>query len=156
MVTGSVPHTPTQFFCKYPPGIVGRTRRSLKRLRFTCTPNGRREFVPRDQVFPYFPFTLHCFYIKISSFILVSTIGIVRDYFHLLIFYSEKFLTWVWRLPLAVNVNLNLSIVPGVLAETVKTGGAFHLSELTGQTIPNAMRISILLKSLQPYQSNPK
>ena len=58
---------------------------------------------------PYFPFTLHCFYIKISSFILVSTIGIVRDYFHLLIFYSEKFLTWVWRLPLAVNVNLNLS-----------------------------------------------
>ena len=36
------------------------------------------------------------------------------------------------------------------------TEGAFHLSELTGQTIANAMRISILIKSLQPDQSNPK
>ena len=27
---------------------------SLERLRFTFTPNGRREFVPRDQVFPLF------------------------------------------------------------------------------------------------------
>ena len=24
----------------------------LERLRFTFTPNGKREFVPRDQVFP--------------------------------------------------------------------------------------------------------
>ena len=54
---------------------------------------------------PYFPFTLHCFYTKISSFMPVLTIGIVPDCFYLLIFYSEKF----WRLPFAVNVNLNLS-----------------------------------------------
>ena len=27
---------------------------TLERLRFTFTPNGRREFVPRDQVFPLF------------------------------------------------------------------------------------------------------
>ena len=40
----------------------------------------------------------------------VLTIGIVRDCFYLLIFYSEKFSIWVWRLPFAVNVNLNLSI----------------------------------------------
>ena len=26
--------------------------RLLERLRFTCTPNGKREFVLRDQVFP--------------------------------------------------------------------------------------------------------
>ena len=58
---------------------------------------------------PYFSFTLYCFYTKISSFMPVLTIGIVRDCFYLLIFYSEKFSTWVWRLPFAVNVNLNLS-----------------------------------------------
>ena len=58
---------------------------------------------------PYFPFTLYCFYTKISSFIPVLTIGIVRDCFYLLIFYSEKFSTWVWSLPFAVNMNLNLS-----------------------------------------------
>ena len=56
---------------------------------------------------PYFPFTLYCFYTKISSFMPVLTIGIVRDCFYLLIFYSEKFSTWVWRLPFAVIVNLS-------------------------------------------------
>ena len=39
---------------------------------------------------------------------------------------------------------------------SVGTKDAFHLSELTGQTIPNAMRVSILMKSLQPDQSSPK
>ena len=35
--------------------------------------------------------------------------------------------------------------------------GAFHLSELTGKTsIPVAMGISLLIKTLQPDQSNPK
>ena len=37
----------------------------------------------------------------------VLTIGIVRDCFYLLIFYSEKFSTWVWRLPFAVLENLS-------------------------------------------------
>ena len=36
---------------------------------------------------------------------------IVLDCFYLLIFYFEKFSTDVWRLPCAVNVNLNLSIL---------------------------------------------
>ena len=54
---------------------------------------------------PYFPFTLYCFYTKISGFMPVLTIGIVRDCFYLLIFYSEKFSTRVWFLPFAVNVK---------------------------------------------------
>ena len=36
---------------------------------------------------------------------------IVLDCFYLLIFYSEKFSTDVCRLPYAVNVKLNLSII---------------------------------------------
>ena len=36
---------------------------------------------------------------------------IVLDCFYLLIFYFEKFSTDVCRLPCAVNVNLNLSIM---------------------------------------------
>ena len=59
---------------------------------------------------PYCPFILYCFYTKIRSFVSVLTIGIVRGCFYLLIFYSEKFSTLVWRLPFAVNVNLNLFI----------------------------------------------
>ena len=39
----------------------------------------------------------------------VFSIKIVLDSFYLLIFHSEKFSTLIWRLPLAVNVNLNLS-----------------------------------------------
>ena len=41
----------------------------------------------------YSPFSLYCFYTKISSFMPDITIGIVRDCFYLLIFYSEKFST---------------------------------------------------------------
>ena len=38
----------------------------------------------------------------------------------------------------------------------LETQGAFHLSELTGQTIPVVMRISLLIKTIYPDQSNPK
>ena len=34
--------------------------------------------------------------------------------------------------------------------------GAFHFSELTGQTIPVVRRISLLIKTIQPDPSNPK
>ena len=65
----------------------------IERLRFTFTPNGRcRVDVNLYHVTkfsPYFPFTLYCFDIKISSFMAVLTIGIVRDFFYLLIFYSD-------------------------------------------------------------------
>ena len=63
-------------------------------LRFMFTPNGRREFVPHLIKFsPYFPFTLYCFYPKISSFMPILIIGIVPDCFYLPIFFSEKFST---------------------------------------------------------------
>ena len=59
--------------------------------------------------FPYFSFTVYCFYTKISSFMPVLSVRIVVDSFFLLIFYSEKFSTHVCRLPYSANVNLNLS-----------------------------------------------
>ena len=34
--------------------------------------------------------------------------------------------------------------------------GAFHLSKLTGQPIPIEMRISLLIKTNHPDQSNPR
>ena len=58
------------------------------------TPNGKREFVPRDQVFPLI--VVNCLLLqlkKISSFTPVLYIQIVLDSFYLLIFYSEKFST---------------------------------------------------------------
>ena len=42
---------------------------------------------------------------------LVLSTRIVLDCFYLLILYSEKFSTDVCRLPYAVNVNLNLSVI---------------------------------------------
>ena len=75
----------------------------------TFTRNGRREFVPRDQVFPLLS-VYSLLPLQISSLMLVLTIGIVRDCFYLLIFCSGKFSTWVWRLPLAVNAHVNLNL----------------------------------------------
>ena len=46
---------------------------------------------------------------------------IVLDCFYLLIFYFEKFSTAVCRLPCAVNVNLNLSIVTDCPLRTDRT-----------------------------------
>ena len=38
---------------------------------------------------------------------------------------------------------------------TAETEGTLHLSELTGQAIPVVMKISLLMKTIQPDQSNP-
>ena len=57
-------------------------------------------------------FTVYYFYSKISTSRAVLSIRIVLGSFSLLTFYSEKFSTWNWRLPFAVNVTLNLSINP--------------------------------------------
>ena len=62
-----------------------------REMRFTFTPN----LYHVTKFSSYFPFTLYCFYTKISSFMLDLTIGIVRDCFYMLIFYSEKFSTSV-------------------------------------------------------------
>ena len=82
----------------------------IERLRFTFTPNGKREFVERDQVFPLIVVNclVYYFYSK-NEYTPVLYIRIVLDSFYLLIFYFEKFSTWIWRFPFALNVTLNLS-----------------------------------------------
>ena len=52
------------------------------------------------------------------------------------------------------NVVLSQSL-PGLPVGQRTLQGAFHLSELTGQTIPIVMGISLLIKTIQPDQSNP-
>ena len=64
----------------------------------------------------------------------ILTIGIVLDCLYLLIFYSEKFSTWVWRLPeFVVNVNLNLSdtknIYPEDRSHLLPAVGYFYLTK---------------------------
>ena len=70
----------------------------------------KREFVPRDQVSP---FTCRLLFIISTHKLVVSrnflSIRIVLSCFYLLIFYFEKFSTWIWRLPFAVYVKLKLS-----------------------------------------------
>ena len=51
------------------------------------------------------------------------SIRIVLSRFYLLIFYFEKFSTWIWRLPFAVYVMLKLSFVP--VHKNAKTGTNF-------------------------------
>ena len=74
---------------------MSNEHKTKEELRFTFTPSGRREFVPRDQV--TVPLIFHLLVIaytqKIYGFMPVLTIGIARDCFYLLIFYSEKFST---------------------------------------------------------------
>ena len=53
--------------------------------------------------------TVYYFCSKVSSFIPILFIRIVLDSFYLLVFYSEKFSTWISLLPFDVNANLNLS-----------------------------------------------
>ena len=66
----------------------------IERLICTFTPNGTREFEPRDQVFPLFSvYSIVSRHKKVVKFMSVLTVGIVRDCFRLLIFYSEKFST---------------------------------------------------------------
>ena len=47
------------------------------------------------------------------------------------------------------------TIVGSILCRGVDIMGAFQLSELTGQTHLEVMRISLLIKTIQPDLSNP-
>ena len=58
---------------------------------------------------------------------LVLSKGIVLDCFYLLIFYFDKFSTDVCRLPYAVNVNLNLSIILRPPSVALKFNALFGL-----------------------------
>ena len=85
------------------PNIVGPT---LERLSIAFTANGKREFVPRDQCC-----LLFIDYTKIARFTPILSRIIVLSCFYLLISHCENFLTWISRLPFAVNAMLNLSNV---------------------------------------------
>ena len=63
----------------------------------------------------FLSFTVHYFCTKISSFTRVLSIRFVLGCFYLLTFYFAKFSTWIWRLPFAVKVTLNLSLVSSIL-----------------------------------------
>ena len=73
------------------PFSVNREIKEDSRLRHTADVN----LYSVTKFSPYFPLTLYCFHAKISSFMSVLTIGIVRVCFYLHIFYSEKFSTLV-------------------------------------------------------------
>ena len=51
--------------------------------------------------------------------------------------------------------HLPLGSEPRIIPGEGQYKGTFHLSELTGQTIPVEMRISLLIKTIQPDQPNP-
>ena len=57
----------------------------------------------------YLSFTVHYLYKEVSCFLPVLYIRIVLSCFHLLIFYFEKFSSWIWHLLFAVSMTLNLS-----------------------------------------------
>ena len=81
---------------------------------------------------PSSPFTCRfLFIISTHEKLVVSriflSIGIVLSCFYLLIFYFEKFSTWIWRLPFAIYVKLNLSIT-SLTDESV--GGRHNLFRL--------------------------
>ena len=48
------------------------------------------------------------------------------------------------------------SVFEQLAPESMTSKGAFHLSELPGQDISFVMRILLLIKAIQPDQSNPK
>ena len=77
---------------------------------------------------PRFSFTCHLlFYTQISSWTLLLSIRIVLNCVYLLIFYFEKFSTWIWQLPYAVNVTLNRvigSLSSNVFERRTSTGSS--------------------------------
>ena len=78
---------------------------TIERVSFRFTSKGKREFVPRDQVSPLLAVLCPLF----SSFTQFFIHKIGLSCFYLFIFYFEKFSTWIWHLPFAVYVRLNLS-----------------------------------------------
>ena len=77
----------------------------LERISIAFRANGKREFVPRDQVFPLI--VVYYNYRKIGRFTPILSIAIVLSCFYLLISHFKHFSTWISRLPFAVNVMLN-------------------------------------------------
>ena len=59
----------------------------------------------------YFSFSVRYFYANITSFTQFLSTKIVPSCFHLLISYFDKFPTWIWLKPFALNLILNISYV---------------------------------------------
>ena len=84
----------------------------LERISISFTANGKREFVPLDQVFPlivffFLSFTVHYNYRKIGRFTPILSLTVVLSCFYLLISHFKHFSTWISFLPFAVNAMLN-------------------------------------------------
>ena len=62
----------------------------------------------------------------------------------------------LWRQPLSVRTTGREGLSRICQGGDGKSCGAFHFSELTGQTIPVVRRISLLIKTIQQDQSNLK
>ena len=71
----------------------------MEKLTIALTANGKREFVPLDQVYFYLSFAVHYNYSKISRFTPILSVRIVLSCFYLLISHFENFSTWISRLP---------------------------------------------------------
>ena len=77
----------------------------------------------------YLSFTVHYLYKKVSSFTPLLSITSVSSCFYLLIFYFEKFSTWIWGLPFAISLTLNLSKHNNKIYHRVKRKN-HHISQL--------------------------
>ena len=102
---------------------------------------------------PYFSFNVYCFYTKISSFMPVLSKRIVLDCFYLLIFYFEKFSTDVCRLPCAVNVNLNLSIIKTIiLSIMLSTESRFSFCKIESRLLKKCHLVFIFVRRININQ----
>ena len=84
--------------------------KAVERLRVTFMPNINANLYYVTKFSLYFViYWVYYFNSKISSITPVLSVRIVPDSFHLLIFYSEEFSTWIWCLPLVITRTLNFS-----------------------------------------------
>ena len=84
-----------------------------------------------SKFYVFLSFTFHYFCTKVSRFWRVLSIRFVLGCFYLLSFYFEKFSTSIWRLPFAVKVTLNLSIISSILRRDFSSGTLDFLSPQT-------------------------
>ena len=107
----------------------GTNLKTIERLRVMFMANSKHEFVPPNQVFPLLVITVLYLYKKVSCLMPVLSITIVSSCFYLLIFYFEKFSTWIWHLPFAISLTLNLSKYNNKIYHQVKRKN-HHISQL--------------------------
>ena len=91
--------------------IVDGSMLIIERLRYTITPNGKGDFVPRDQVSPLIVIYCLLYLLKNKSFH-VSFIhkNCSREFLSAYI-YSEKFSAWIWR-PFHISHNAPYLLPP--------------------------------------------